>query len=52
MLNVACQVQVDELNLSQIGPKFEHNDVFPARTNTEFVEVSVRNRRSSVSLPL
>jgi diaminopimelate epimerase len=25
-----------------IGPKFEHNAVFPARTNTEFVEVLTR----------
>ncbi|KAG9147865.1 hypothetical protein Leryth_003466 [Lithospermum erythrorhizon] len=30
---------VDELNLADIGPKFEHHTVFPARTNTEFVEV-------------
>ncbi|GLT89629.1 hypothetical protein SLE2022_076060 [Rubroshorea leprosula] len=32
-------LQVDELNLAEIGPKFEHHDMFPARTNTEFVEV-------------
>jgi len=25
---------VDELKLAEIGPKFEHHDVFPARTNT------------------
>ncbi|XP_043815240.1 diaminopimelate epimerase, chloroplastic isoform X2 [Manihot esculenta] len=31
--------KVDELNLLEIGPKFEHHDVFPARTNTEFVQV-------------
>nr|KJB62579.1 hypothetical protein B456_009G423800 [Gossypium raimondii] len=30
---------VDELNLAAIGPKFEHHEMFPARTNTEFVEV-------------
>ncbi|GAA0161460.1 hypothetical protein LIER_17771 [Lithospermum erythrorhizon] len=30
---------VDELNLADIGPKFEHHAVFPARTNTEFVQV-------------
>ncbi|KAM7264264.1 hypothetical protein ACFE04_001947 [Oxalis oulophora] len=27
-------LQVDELNLAAIGPKFEHHAVFPARTNT------------------
>ncbi|KAI8020405.1 Actin-depolymerizing factor 2 [Camellia lanceoleosa] len=27
-------LQVDELNLAQIGPKFEHHEMFPARTNT------------------
>lgn len=27
-------MQVDELNLAQIGPKFEHHKMFPARTNT------------------
>ncbi|XP_073282119.1 diaminopimelate epimerase, chloroplastic-like [Primulina huaijiensis] len=32
-------LRVDELNLAQIGPKFEHNEMFPARTNTEFVQV-------------
>lgn len=26
--------QVDELDLPRIGPMFEHNPVFPARTNT------------------
>ncbi|KAJ4828705.1 hypothetical protein Tsubulata_039236 [Turnera subulata] len=30
---------VDELNVADIGPKFEHHVVFPARTNTEFVQV-------------
>ncbi|XP_071706587.1 diaminopimelate epimerase, chloroplastic-like isoform X2 [Rutidosis leptorrhynchoides] len=33
---------VDELNLADIGPKFEHHAVFPARTNTEFVQVFSR----------
>ncbi|KAH6832475.1 diaminopimelate epimerase family protein [Perilla frutescens var. hirtella] len=37
--NVTCDLQVDELNLAEIGPKFEHHAVFPARTNTEFVQV-------------
>ncbi|KAJ6750368.1 hypothetical protein OIU85_000947 [Salix viminalis] len=32
-------LQVDALNLAEIGPKFEHHEVFPARTNTEFVQV-------------
>ncbi|KAF4373482.1 hypothetical protein F8388_025176 [Cannabis sativa] len=32
-------LQVDELNLADIGPKFEHHEMFPARTNTEFVQV-------------
>ncbi|KAK3407049.1 hypothetical protein EUGRSUZ_K03171 [Eucalyptus grandis] len=31
--------QVDKLNLAEIGPKFEHHEMFPARTNTEFVQV-------------
>ncbi|KAL5546291.1 hypothetical protein UlMin_005978 [Ulmus minor] len=30
---------VDELKLAEIGPQFEHHEVFPARTNTEFVQV-------------
>lgn len=34
MLVIGQDLQVDELNLLEIGPKFEHNDVFPARTNT------------------
>lgn len=27
-------LQVDDLNLAEIGPKFEHHVMFPARTNT------------------
>jgi len=34
--------QVDDLDIFTIGPKFENNPVFPARTNTEFVEVLSR----------
>ncbi|XP_076926309.1 diaminopimelate epimerase, chloroplastic-like [Bidens hawaiensis] len=34
---------VDELNLADIGPKFEHHTLFPARTNTEFVQVFSRS---------
>ncbi|GJX94423.1 diaminopimelate epimerase, chloroplastic [Tanacetum coccineum] len=33
---------VDELNLADIGPAFEHHALFPARTNTEFVQVFSR----------
>ena len=33
-------VQVDDLDLAAVGPEFENNAVFPARINTEFVEVS------------
>ncbi|XP_042476266.1 diaminopimelate epimerase, chloroplastic [Macadamia integrifolia] len=36
-------LQVDALNLVEIGPKFEHHEVFPARTNTEFVQVLSRS---------
>jgi len=30
---------VDALDLATVGPPFEVNDVFPAKTNTEFVQV-------------
>lgn len=30
---------IEALNLPTIGPEFEHNELFPKRTNTEFVEV-------------
>ena len=30
---------IDGLDLTRIGPKFEHNVLFPARINTEFVNV-------------
>lgn len=30
---------VDSLDLQKIGPSFEHNERFPNRTNTEFVQV-------------
>ncbi|VFQ80803.1 unnamed protein product [Cuscuta campestris] len=32
-------LQVDEVNLAEIGPKFENHVMFPPRTNTEFVQV-------------
>jgi len=31
--------EIDALNLPELGPKFELNQLFPKRTNTEFVEV-------------
>ena len=34
---------VDNLALQEIGPLFEHNELFPDRINTEFVEVIGRN---------
>lgn len=34
---------VKELNLEQLGPKFENHSCFPNRTNTEFVEIIDRN---------
>lgn len=36
-------LEVDQLNLAEIGPKFEHHQMFPARTNTEFVQVFSRS---------
>lgn len=33
----------DTLDLEKIGPDFEHHEVFPNRTNTEFVQVIDRN---------
>ena len=35
----AAHMQVDALDLARIGPAFEAHAAFPARTNTEFVEV-------------
>ena len=32
-------IEVDSLDLPALGPVFESNPVFPAKTNTEFVEV-------------
>ena len=34
---------IDEINLEQIGPKFEKNRIFPERINTEFVEFVDKN---------
>ncbi|WJX84525.1 diaminopimelate epimerase [Trifolium repens] len=37
--NETQNLLVDELKLAEIGPNFEHHEMFPARTNTEFVQV-------------
>jgi carbamoyl-phosphate synthase large subunit len=34
---------VDALDLEEIGPLFEHHELFPDRVNTEFVEVTGEN---------
>lgn len=34
-------IQVDSLPLAQLGPHFETHPAFPAKTNTEFVEVRI-----------
>ena len=35
---------VDRFDVENIGPKFEHSDLFPERTNTEFVKVISPNK--------
>lgn len=35
--------ELDSLELSKIGPKFEYADIFPERINTEFVRVINKN---------
>ena len=47
MGNPHCVVFVDEpekLDLNSIGPQFEHDPLFPERTNTEFVQASPDRR--------
>lgn len=39
---VFCK-SVEELNLAELGPMFEHNELFPDRVNVEFVELIGRN---------
>lgn len=39
---VYCR-NVDDLNLEELGPKFENHKLFPQRINTEFVQVIDRN---------
>lgn len=36
--------QIDQINLAELGPKFENHELFPDRINTEFVEISDRNQ--------
>ncbi|RWW28966.1 hypothetical protein BHE74_00027498 [Ensete ventricosum] len=36
-------LHVDDIKLEDIGPKFEHHEMFPSRTNTEFVQVISRS---------
>ncbi|NET00515.1 MAG: diaminopimelate epimerase [Sphaerospermopsis sp. SIO1G2] len=46
MGNPHCITFVDDvaaIPLETIGPKFEHNPVFPQRINTEFIEIVNRN---------
>ncbi|MCF0115880.1 MAG: carbamoyl-phosphate synthase large subunit, partial [Erysipelotrichaceae bacterium] len=31
--------KIDSINLKEIGPKFEYAEIFPERTNTEFVRI-------------
>jgi len=35
--------EIDDLNIAEIGPLFEYNELFPERVNTEFVKVIDRN---------
>ena len=35
---------VDSLEIEKIGPKIEHHDLFPERTNVEFIEVTDRTQ--------
>jgi diaminopimelate epimerase len=34
---------VDAIEIEKIGPKFENHEIFPARTNTEFIELVDKN---------
>lgn len=39
---VYVEKDLDKLNLSEIGPTFEKNELFPERVNTEFIEIQDR----------
>ena len=43
---------VDDLDLTRIGPKFEHHPLFPERVNTEFVNVLPDGSLKPVALPV
>ena len=30
---------IDDMEIEKIGPKFEHDPIFPERVNTEFIKV-------------
>lgn len=34
------------MDIYTLGPKFEHNPAFPARTNTEFIEVTAFQKQA------
>ena len=34
---------IEHLDIEYIGPKFEHNSIFPDRINTEFIQIIDRN---------
>ncbi len=47
MGNPHCVVlsnNIDEIDIEKIGPKFENNNLFPDRINTEFVEIIDKNK--------
>jgi carbamoyl-phosphate synthase large subunit len=41
---VVFNKDISKLNLTEIGPAFEHNPLFPDRVNTEFVEIVNRSQ--------
>ena len=46
MGNPHCVVfldEIDNINIEDIGPKFENDKIFPERVNTEFVEIIDKN---------
>ena len=47
MGNPHCVIFVDDVNkidLATIGPKIERHEIFPRKTNTEFVQVIGKNK--------
>ena len=35
---------IENINLDEIGPKIEHHQLFPNKTNVEFIEVVNSNK--------